>query len=399
MSLRDKDGPSYSTKQEEGDQSNKANTAGASSSRQWSSGFKNPRIVRVSRTFGGKDRHSKVCTIKGLRDRRIRLSVPTAIQLYDLQDRLGLSQPSKVIDWLLDTTKHDIDKLPPLPVIPGSFAPSQGYGLPYASTTPFFDNASLLPSRKEGGGININSSTTQDVDVDVDDDEDESLVAKLRYWNSNDAMMRAKQKGIDHNQDQGTSQVLAQNLFPIASNNSNSTNILPPPHPHPTFLSNNPMFNYYHLEPSNLSLTQLGSLGLPSSHNDHQQHNHQGSSHQSNSAPQPPSSLSLSSMSQLFLCPSMATSSLFPPHHQASFLNSSQHPNNQVENDLRHQFNRFPLSNNPFSLSFPNSSGLDLKPFPLSMNHEPNLQHSNDDENRQGKSGGSHGHWKDSSGN
>ncbi|KAI5432272.1 hypothetical protein KIW84_036135 [Lathyrus oleraceus] len=56
------------------------------SSSQWPR-LKDPRIVRVSRAFGGKDRHSKVCTIRGLRDRRIRLSVPTAIQLYDLQDR------------------------------------------------------------------------------------------------------------------------------------------------------------------------------------------------------------------------------------------------------------------------------------------------------------------------
>ncbi|KAG5412181.1 hypothetical protein IGI04_008500 [Brassica rapa subsp. trilocularis] len=83
-------------------------------SRQWTSAFRNPRIVRVSRTFGGKDRHSKVCTVRGLRDRRIRLSVPTAIQVYDLQDRLGLSQPSKVIDWLLEAAKYDVDELPPL---------------------------------------------------------------------------------------------------------------------------------------------------------------------------------------------------------------------------------------------------------------------------------------------
>ncbi|OIT25152.1 PREDICTED: transcription factor TCP17-like [Nicotiana attenuata] len=94
----------------------------SSSSRQSWAGFKNPRIVRVSRSFGGKDRHSKVCTIRGLRDRRIRLSVPTAIQLYDLQDRLGLSQPSKVMDWLLDATKHEIDKLPPLQMPPSSLS-------------------------------------------------------------------------------------------------------------------------------------------------------------------------------------------------------------------------------------------------------------------------------------
>lgn len=90
---------------------NKTTTTG--SSRLWS-GLKDPRIVRVSRAFGGKDRHSKVTTIRGLRDRRVRLSVPTAIQLYDLQDKLGLSQPSKVVDWLLNAAQHEIDKLPPL---------------------------------------------------------------------------------------------------------------------------------------------------------------------------------------------------------------------------------------------------------------------------------------------
>ncbi|CAI0560374.1 unnamed protein product [Linum tenue] len=98
-----------------------AQTASASSSSRWSA-FRNPRIVRVCRSLGGKDRHSKVCTVRGLRDRRIRLSVPTAIQLYDLQDRLGVGQPSKVIDWLIDNTKDDIDNLPPLH-FPPSFAP------------------------------------------------------------------------------------------------------------------------------------------------------------------------------------------------------------------------------------------------------------------------------------
>ncbi|XP_062181490.1 transcription factor TCP13-like [Phragmites australis] len=85
----------------------------AANSRHWPPSTES-RIVRVSRVFGGKDRHSKVRTVKGLRDRRVRLSVQTAIQLYDLQDRLGLSQPSKVVDWLLDAAQHEIDKLPPL---------------------------------------------------------------------------------------------------------------------------------------------------------------------------------------------------------------------------------------------------------------------------------------------
>lgn len=115
------------------------------SSRIWS-GLKNPRIVRVSRAFGGKDRHSKVTTVRGLRDRRVRLSVPTAIQLYDLQERLGLNQPSKVVDWLLNAARHEIDKLPPLQ-IPDGFVqfPSD---VPQPHSTAQTTNES--PSREKG---------------------------------------------------------------------------------------------------------------------------------------------------------------------------------------------------------------------------------------------------------
>lgn len=108
--------------------------------------LKDPRIVRVSRAFGGKDRHSKVCTVRGLRDRRVRLSVPTAIQLYDLQDRLGLNQPSKVVDWLLDAAKHEIDELPPLQIPPGSFG---------QNLQAMFNNCSQSEDVKSNvGGIN-----------------------------------------------------------------------------------------------------------------------------------------------------------------------------------------------------------------------------------------------------
>ncbi|CAG7899059.1 unnamed protein product [Brassica rapa] len=80
--------------------------------RDWS----NPssRIIRVSRATGGKDRHSKVLTSKGLRDRRIRLSVATAIQFYDLQDRLGFDQPSKAVEWLINAASDSISDLNPI---------------------------------------------------------------------------------------------------------------------------------------------------------------------------------------------------------------------------------------------------------------------------------------------
>ncbi|XWS19868.1 hypothetical protein CRYUN_Cryun31cG0053300 [Craigia yunnanensis] len=72
------------------------------------------RIIRVSRASGGKDRHSKVWTSKGLRDRRVRLSVTTAIQFYDLQDRLGYDQPSKAVEWLIKAATDAIAELPSL---------------------------------------------------------------------------------------------------------------------------------------------------------------------------------------------------------------------------------------------------------------------------------------------
>jgi hypothetical protein len=73
------------------------------------------RASRVARAAaGGKDRHSKVVTARGLRDRRVRLSVPTAIQFYDIQDRLGVDQPSKAIEWLIRSAAAAIDVLPSL---------------------------------------------------------------------------------------------------------------------------------------------------------------------------------------------------------------------------------------------------------------------------------------------
>nr|GMC48599.1 transcription factor TCP4-like [Ipomoea batatas] len=62
-----------------------------------------------------KDRHSKVCTAKGPRDRRVRLSAHTAIQFYDVQDRLGYDRPSKAVDWLMKKAKPAIDELAQLP--------------------------------------------------------------------------------------------------------------------------------------------------------------------------------------------------------------------------------------------------------------------------------------------
>ncbi|XAR51654.1 hypothetical protein NMG60_11006337 [Bertholletia excelsa] len=171
----------YATKQagSTGDGKN-PNNAPFSSSNTWSR-LRDPRVVRVSRSFGGKDRHSKVCTVRGLRDRRVRLSVPTAIQLYDLQDRLGVNQPSKVVDWLLNAAKHEIDELPPLQMPPGNLNFGHNFQELMLANNGVIGSSSH--SSKEG---NNNSSTNWDNQLEI---------TRSNFWNS-DATMREKSKEV-----------------------------------------------------------------------------------------------------------------------------------------------------------------------------------------------------------
>ncbi|KAI3463816.1 hypothetical protein Pfo_020479 [Paulownia fortunei] len=268
------------------------------SSRQWSS-HKNPRIVRASRTFGGKDRHSKVCTVKGLRDRRIRLSVPTAIQLYDLQDRLGLSQPSKVVDWLLDATKHEIDKLPPLPMLPGNFtqfhqptlashesAPNPQSSLSHflSSNHPYAKELGINPAKE---GIKIN-------------DQREIVVGKDKWI--------ASQQEQENQEGFGgfVAQLSAQNLFPLSNQ--------------PSF-PNLPYNPYFHWDPPSLSLSQFGG-GYPfPNQTEDQSHNNL--------------TTVLPSSSQLYFCPSATTIPSIIPSFPSYITPSMENDWRQV-NHLQH---------------------------------------------------------------
>ncbi|KAK1382197.1 TCP domain-containing protein [Heracleum sosnowskyi] len=65
----------------------------------------------IPRLTGSKDRNCKVSTSKGLRDRRVRLSANTAIEFYDVQDRLGFDRASNAIDWLMKEAEAAISGL------------------------------------------------------------------------------------------------------------------------------------------------------------------------------------------------------------------------------------------------------------------------------------------------
>ncbi|XP_031489432.1 transcription factor TCP5-like [Nymphaea colorata] len=173
-------------RKQEGCAEDEKKAKGSYSLKAWA-GLKDPRIVRVSRSFGGKDRHSKVRTIKGLRDRRVRLSVSTAIQLYDLQDRLGLNQPSKVVDWLIKAAQHEIDELPPLPI-------PQECDFSFQAS---ISNSDLDGDRYSGvQSLNLLSNKSGAMEGAVVSDPDEKSIARLQFG-SHDIALRSDQFGSE----------------------------------------------------------------------------------------------------------------------------------------------------------------------------------------------------------
>jgi hypothetical protein len=58
-----------------------------------------------------KDRHSKIYTSQGLRDRRVRLSIDIARKFFDLQDLLGFDKASTTLDWLLTKSRKEIEEV------------------------------------------------------------------------------------------------------------------------------------------------------------------------------------------------------------------------------------------------------------------------------------------------
>ncbi|GMJ07846.1 hypothetical protein HRI_004453800 [Hibiscus trionum] len=58
-----------------------------------------------------KDRHSKICTAQGVRERRVRLSIEIARDFFDLQDMLGFDKASKTVEWLLRKSRNAIKEL------------------------------------------------------------------------------------------------------------------------------------------------------------------------------------------------------------------------------------------------------------------------------------------------
>ncbi|KAL2935435.1 Transcription factor TCP18 [Bienertia sinuspersici] len=68
-------------------------------------------IMKKKKRSSNKDRHSKIRTAHGLRDRRMRLSLQVARPFFKLQDMLGFDKASTTVEWLLIQSKSAINEL------------------------------------------------------------------------------------------------------------------------------------------------------------------------------------------------------------------------------------------------------------------------------------------------
>ncbi|CAN4124740.1 unnamed protein product [Withania somnifera] len=94
-----------------GDQSSNSAISRKPAESTTSSSKKRNLSAKPRKRTGKKDRHSKICTAQGVRDRRIRLSIQIARKFFDLQDILGFDKASKTIEWLFSKSKNAIKEL------------------------------------------------------------------------------------------------------------------------------------------------------------------------------------------------------------------------------------------------------------------------------------------------
>ncbi|CAA7400866.1 unnamed protein product [Spirodela intermedia] len=109
--------------------------------------------ARGRRRSQRKDRHSKIFTAQGPRDRRMRLSLDVARRFFDLQDMLGFDKASNTVDWLMAKSGTAIGGLiPPQSDSKGESSTSEcevnSLGLNVKTTPPRPSGVTADPARK-----------------------------------------------------------------------------------------------------------------------------------------------------------------------------------------------------------------------------------------------------------
>ncbi|EPS62345.1 hypothetical protein M569_12445, partial [Genlisea aurea] len=113
------------------------------------------------RRAGKKDRHSKICTAQGIRDRRMRLSLQAARKFFDLQDMLGYDKASKTIEWLFQQSKKAIEEL----------SESSNFSNSDARSESFVSECEVVSGIEES--CNKNDNTNEEVEEEEEEPEEE----------------------------------------------------------------------------------------------------------------------------------------------------------------------------------------------------------------------------------
>lgn len=118
-------------------------------------------ILSSRKRSSKKDRHSKINTAHGPRDRRMRLSLEVARKFFDLQDMLGFDKASKTVEWLLIQSSSAIKEV--MGIMPSTSEGDEGVsGIDDSNTTTTTENQHRQPSFTKKVNANVKSSTNKE---------------------------------------------------------------------------------------------------------------------------------------------------------------------------------------------------------------------------------------------
>lgn len=160
---------------------------------------------KTKRRRGKTDRHSKIHTAKGPRDRRMRLSLQIARKFFDLQDMLGFDKASKTIEWLFNKSKAAIKDL----------AERSCTSTAMASSSPSSDQ-----------DINVRHQGDEDDDVSVKDKKNKGKKAALLFQTMRENREKARARARERTKEKLLMvQKQGNDQNPNAGSSSSSTKI------------------------------------------------------------------------------------------------------------------------------------------------------------------------------
>ncbi|XP_057445365.1 transcription factor DICHOTOMA-like [Lotus japonicus] len=160
-----------------------------------------------------KDRHSKIYTSQGLRDRRVRLSIEIARKFFDLQDMLGFDKASNTLEWLFNKSKRAIKDLA------RSKNSNSGGGGDH-------DNNKSFSSEEDEDCEVVSSNLQQDQEQRLDSNHnkgggaEKELLNKLKRAQKEPSCARAK---IKESREKARARARERTSNKICNNNNNTT--------------------------------------------------------------------------------------------------------------------------------------------------------------------------------